>query len=69
MLFYVPAPVYVVVSARLIRMFGIILCPETLVYVVVSVNDSHTLVECRKYWEDDRGVCTVRLFNMSTALR
>ena len=46
MLFYVPAPVYVVVSARLTRVCGAILCPGTLVYVVVSAYGSDTTVRC-----------------------
>ena len=59
MLFYVPAPVYVVVSARLVRVCGAILCPGTMVYVVVSAYDSRH--DCK--------VCAVRLFNISAALR
>ena len=58
-LFYVPAPVYVVVSSCLIRVYGAILCPGTLVYVVVSAYGSR----------HDCEVCAVRLFNISAALR
>ena len=54
---YVPAPVYVVVSACLVRVCGAILCPGTLVYVVVSAYGSR----------HDCGVCAVRLFNISAA--
>ena len=56
-LFYVPAPVYVVVSACLIQVCGAILCPRTLVYVVVSAYGSR----------HDCGVCAERLFNISAA--
>ena len=56
MLFYVPALVYVVLSA-VIRVCGAILCPGTLVYVVVSAYGSR----------HDCGVCAVRLFNISAA--
>ena len=57
MLFYVPAPVYVVVSARLIQVWGAILCPGTLVYVVVSFSS-----------RTDCEVCAVCLFNISGRL-
>ena len=40
MLFYIPAPVYVVVSARPIRVRGGILCPGILVYIEVSAYSS-----------------------------
>ena len=57
MLFYVPAPVHVVVSACHVRVCGAILCPGTLEYGVVSAYGSR----------HDCEVCAVRLFNISAA--